>query len=777
MGGKLSTCKCTKDNGSIIPPSIATQREGMATWYRTSIAVTDVYEIIKTVGQGRMGEVYHVRRKDGGRTHTEESKLKRNESTHSFFGDDLDTSVGSSRSLGGRSRGRTPRRDSPVRARSLSPFSGSKQKRRAIAKKNAEMLQSHGIEISVKKEEKKSEPDHATAPKPIPILKNASRGGVSRSDGTQSHGDTGNCSLKGMTALITGMLDNDDDDEEVSLNINAQDPVQVKATSVESNHSDGSEDQDESPHAHFLDREISDDNSLVSEVTYTEDPIEVCIVTGDGTQLKKNEKKWVPRRRVFFRRHYACKTIATGNIKTEDMRELMNEIYMMRKMDHPYIIRLYEVYQVQKKIWLVMDLCNGGDLRSRRLNEHQVTIVTEKILRGVAYLHRRGICHRDLKLENILYENKKEDSPIRLIDFGLSLTYDVIDTKKKYQGAAYTLSPEVLIKKPYTGKSDVWSIGIMIWVLLSGDYPFIKSYDDLKNESLRKNLEQANYNFGITWRGRGITEDAKEFVKGCLRREPEKRWTALEALEFLQDKWIPRLEEKAKKDAELDARIFPKKEPSRLKHMDSMKKLKYTKGSLPPVSSITSMRRKNKFEIFDNDVLDDMKRFAQYSLFKKTIFVTMANTMDHKDVGRLQEIFVMIDTNHSGTISLPELQKALHKSDSNDLDDNTIKDIFDAIDYDRSGEVHYAEFLAAFSENQGLITVDRLADTFDRIDSQGKGYITHEDLQILLGGNYSIEMVDNMIEEGDFKKNGQVDFDEFLQFMIGETEVSGEVKS
>ncbi len=420
-----------------------------------------------------------------------------------------------------------------------------------------------------------------------------------------------------------------------------------------------------------------------------------------------------------------------------------------------------------------MDLCSGGDLHSRRLDEQQVTVVAEQILRGVAYLHRRGICHRDLKMENILYETRKPNSPIRLIDFGLSLTYDKIDAKQKFVGAAYTLSPEVLKKKPYTEKSDVWSIGVIIWIMLAGDYPFMKTYDDLKNETLKKKLLDAEYTFGITWRGRGITEHAKEFVRGCLRCDPNDRWSALQALEYMQDKWIPKLEEKAEKDAEADARIFPKKEskPKR----GSM--VKYTKERLPPPKTISAALKKRGSMLLDKDIMEDIKRFARYSLFKRTILMTLANTMDSKDVGEVSALFLMIDTNQSGTITLPELKAVLLKADqdTNEMDDENIEKLFAAIDYDHSGEVHYAEFLAALAETQGLITYDRLEDTFDRIDRHGKGYISHDDLKHILGQNYTRETVDQMIEEGDMKKNGQIDFEEFVQLMIDDDDNNNKI--
>ena len=414
-----------------------------------------------------------------------------------------------------------------------------------------------------------------------------------------------------------------------------------------------------------------------------------------------------------------------------------------------------------------MDLCTGSDLASKKndLNERQVAIVAEQVLRGVAYLHRRNICHRDLKMENIMFETHKPNSSIRLIDFGLSQTYDQIGSKKKKNvgnTTVYTMSPEVLANAPYTEKSDVWSIGVIIWILLSGDYPFLRQESDLKNESKRDKLLKGEYHFGITWSGRGITKEAKTFVKGCLKREPSNRWTALEALEYLQDTWIPLLEEKYKDIVE----EIPRKNAR--KRQDSMKL--YTKKFLPPPSTISERYKKKGGNIFDKGNLIDIKRFAQYSLLKKTILVLMANTMDSQDVGEVRELFLLIDTNQSGTITLPELKDVIDKVESSEMNEKDVEEIFKAIDYDHSGEIHYAEFLAALSGSQGLITIDRLEDCFDRIDRFGNGFVSPDDLQHILGGNFSKDEIASMIEEGDFKNNGQIDFDEFLQLMMGDAE-------
>ncbi len=435
MGNALSTTCCrlinvdpTADDANSAYLNSVTQRENLATWYRTNIAVTDVYEILRTIGHGRMGEVYHVRRKDGGRTHTEETKKKEEERGGEGGGlePDLDSSMRSLReslslsNRSGRSRGRvgtssaSPEKNRSVRERSRSPFSSVKK--RSITKKNKKTLamlennnnedSSIGTGTGTGYEEqqgavRKTPPNLRSAPKPKSILKNSGIGGGSTngSGGGSSgsgEGDQSGCDIfctvngndsppsgvagaTGMTALITGKAfkydngeDDDDDDgsddDSIPMNVNAISPIpskiltpvqeqsqQLQHQQENTERKNGDDNNVEEAHPTFS---ISDDASVVSDVTNGDEMSSrnnnidhVSIVAGDNLkQTGAKKDKWVPRRRVFFRRHYACKTIATENINREDMEELLNEIYMMRKMDHPYIIRLYEVYQVQRKL-------------------------------------------------------------------------------------------------------------------------------------------------------------------------------------------------------------------------------------------------------------------------------------------------------------------------------------------------------------------------------------------------------------------------------------------
>jgi Ca2+-binding EF-hand superfamily protein len=320
---------------------------------------------------------------------------------------------------------------------------------------------------------------------------------------------------------------------------------------------------------------------------------------------------------------------------------------------------------------------------------------------------------------------------------------------------------------------------------------------------------QGRFDFGITWKGRGITYQAKQFVTGCLQRDPYKRWTAKEALANLHENWAPTVDKiwddwqaaikkkmkpefvrpedledlNDESDIEGDAGDDDSSQGSCMSgsslldeyddedpppvQVDKHARAKYIKQH---VQKVVKLKNAEGPIDTDEDVkwkLEEVQRYASFGIMKKTILITMANTLDRSDVGKLREIFLEADTNGSGTITLEELIDAFRKT-SPEVDEKQVEALFKGIDRDKSGHIHYAEFLAALAESHGLVTMDRLTEVFDRIDTEGKGYITHEDLKSILGSDYDKQTVDKMIKEADVNNNGRVDYDELLQLMFSD---------
>ena len=170
----------------------------------------------------------------------------------------------------------------------------------------------------------------------------------------------------------------------------------------------------------------------------------------------------------------ACKHLSKLRIKFLD--KFQREINILIKADHPNIIKLYEIFESKRSVYLIMEECKGGEMFDRIVDhienqkmysEKDAANIFQQIMSALEYCHNNGICHRDLKPENLLYlnEGSEDDNPIKVIDFGLS---QVISPNKKLKtkvGTAYYISPEIL-RGSYTEKCDIWSAGVILYFIV-----------------------------------------------------------------------------------------------------------------------------------------------------------------------------------------------------------------------------------------------------------------------------------------------------------------------
>ena len=171
---------------------------------------------------------------------------------------------------------------------------------------------------------------------------------------------------------------------------------------------------------------------------------------------------------------FACKELQKKSVS--DYEGLMREVNLMIQLDHPNIIKLYEYYEDEKKIYLIMELCTGGELfdtiiqnteNGIQFTEKEAANIFKQMMSAINYCHKNGIVHRDLKPENLLLLNKNKDSPIKVIDFGMSKRFDNEKYMNEKVGTAYYISPEVL-KGKYDEKCDIWSAGVILYIIICG---------------------------------------------------------------------------------------------------------------------------------------------------------------------------------------------------------------------------------------------------------------------------------------------------------------------
>ncbi len=224
----------------------------------------------------------------------------------------------------------------------------------------------------------------------------------------------------------------------------------------------------------------------------------------------------------------AVKRIRKDQVEGDDIKLLLREVQIMRNLNHPNILKLHEVFENDEEFSLVMELVTGKELFDKivekgQYGEREAANIVRQIVSAVEYLHANGIAHRDLKPENLLSSvDEKGNEFIKIADFGFSKNFGE-DKLKTSCGSPGYVAPEVLTNEDYDNSVDMWSVGVIIYILLCGYPPF---YAD-NAPALFKKIMDVKYDFDDpAWEN--ISNDAKDLIRHLLVKEPSKRYTAKE---------------------------------------------------------------------------------------------------------------------------------------------------------------------------------------------------------------------------------------------------------
>ncbi|KAJ0550604.1 putative protein kinase CAMK-CDPK family [Helianthus annuus] len=374
---------------------------------------------------------------------------------------------------------------------------------------------------------------------------------------------------------------------------------------------------------------------------------------------------------------YACKSIAKRKLLTDDdVEDVRREIQIMHHLaEHPNVISIKGAYEDAVAVHLVMELCAGGELFDRivargHYTERKAAELTRTIVGVVEACHSLGVMHRDLKPENFLLMNKREDAVLKTIDFGLSVFFKPGETFHDVVGSPYYVAPEVL-NKNYGPEVDVWSAGVIVYILLSGVPPFwAETEEGIFEQVLHGDLDFSS----DPWPS--ISDGAKDLVRKMLVRDPKKRLTAHEVL---CHPWV-----------QVDG-VAPDKP-------------------------------------LDSAVLSRMKQFTAMNKLKKMAIRVIAESLSEEEIAGLKQMFQMIDTDNSGHITFDELKAGLKRVGAN-LKESEIYDLMQAADVDDSGTIDYGEFVAATLHMNKIEKENHLFVAFSYFDKDGSGYITADELQ------------------------------------------------
>ena len=441
------------------------------------------------------------------------------------------------------------------------------------------------------------------------------------------------------------------------------------------------------------------------------DYYEVTRFIGAGGYGKVYEVKSLKTQEFF-----ACKKLSKINII--DLSRFREEINIMSTVDHPNIVKLYEIYESQRSFYLIMELCKGGELL-KKINKRikYNNIYTEKdaakifrqIMSGIEYCHNQGICHRDIKPENILYlkDDNEIDNPIKIIDFGLSRHFKFYRLISKV-GSVYYIPPEI-ISQNYTEKCDIWSAGVLLYLLLSGNLPF-KGED---HKEIVKNILSLNYNMDDKiWKN--ISNEAKDLIKHMIIPENER----FNGKEVLSHPWFKKVQNINNEKLNIDINIIEK--------------------------------------------------YTEKSAIKRIVLFYIATRLNDDEIEELKKIFKEFDMNFDGQISYEEFKKGFMKyqnKNQNQALKYDFKNIFDMVDMNKNGVIDYSEFIAACLIGKKTTLKKGLLEAFSSYDTNNSGKIKKEDFIKALHIDTSIKEkgFDKVIN--DSTKNNYIDYKDFLKIL------------
>ncbi|XVF27867.1 hypothetical protein REPUB_Repub14bG0146200 [Reevesia pubescens] len=420
---------------------------------------------------------------------------------------------------------------------------------------------------------------------------------------------------------------------------------------------------------------------------------------------------------------YACKSILKRKLRNKlDREDIKKEIQIMQHLSgQPNIVEFRGAYEDRQSVHLVMELCAGGELFDKIIaqghySERGAAAMFRSVVNVVHTCHFMAVMHRDLKPENFLLSSKDEGAMLKATDFGLSVFIEEGKLYRNIVGSAYYVAPEVL-KRSYGKEIDIWSAGVILYILLSGVPPFWAETE----KGIFDAIAEGKLDFeSQPWPS--ISESAKDLVRKMLTMDPKKRLTAAQVFEH---PWM-------REGGEASDR---------------------------PI---------------DTTVLSRLKQFRAMNKLKKLALKVIAENLSEEEIKGLKTMFTNIDTDKSGTITYEELKTGLARLGSK-LSEAEVVQLMEAADADGNGTIDYIEFIAASMHIYRLEKDEHLYKAFQYFDKDNSGFITKDELESAMKeyGMGDEASISEVISEVDTDNDGRIDYEEFCAMMRSGAQQTG----
>ena len=427
---------------------------------------------------------------------------------------------------------------------------------------------------------------------------------------------------------------------------------------------------------------------------------------------------------IYTKVKVAIKKIFKSNEDLLSDGEIMDEIEILKCLNHPDIVKIIEFYGTEEAYYIVNEFCPWGELYNKangQMSETQISVIFRQILSGLSYLHSKNIVHRDLKLENILISDKEyieatkeEYFDVKIIDFGNARIFNNNNLNKPIVGSIYYIAPEVFNKK-YNMECDLWSAGVILYMLITGCPPFDGEDNKKIMEKIKIGIfDKNNINY------KNASFEVKDLISKLLVIEPNKRLTANQAL---QHPWLNK-----------------------------------TKSNIL------------YYNISKDEILKCIQNILSYNIKSRYEEIVLAyivhNLPQQKEIKTIIKLFKIINKKGDGKLDKKELKYGL----LNFVSDNYLKnldEIFNLLDGEKRGYIEYEEFLRAGLDRKQILTEENLKYAFNFFDKENNGYITKDRMKIFfVKPIIDEELYNRTFDEIDKNKDGKIDYQEFKDMML-----------